>query len=70
MSIEGQGNFVTIYFPVVFFCFTRPRYQVSVYWSSGLKIVTTFNTYTYILNEPGHEKTGFFPGQAQVTEDG
>ena len=32
MSIEGQGHFFTIYFQVLFvLCFTRPRYQVSVY---------------------------------------
>ena len=32
MSIEGQGHFFTIYFPgFVCLCFTRPRYQVSVY---------------------------------------
>ena len=32
VSIDGQGHFFTIYFPgFVFLCFTRPRYQVSVY---------------------------------------
>ena len=32
MSIEGQGDFFTIYFPgFVFLCFTRPSYRVSVY---------------------------------------
>ena len=34
MSIEGQGHFFTIYFPGFFLyvlCFSRPRYQVSVY---------------------------------------
>ena len=37
MSIEGQGHFFTIYFPdfVCFFCFNRPRYQVSVYRTIG-----------------------------------
>ena len=36
MSIKGQGHFLTIYFPgFVFFCFTRPRYQVSVYRTIG-----------------------------------
>ena len=33
MSIEGQGHFLTIYFPG-FVC-TRPRYQVSVYRTIG-----------------------------------
>ena len=32
MSIEGQCHFFTIYFQVLYvLCFTRPRYQVSVY---------------------------------------
>ena len=32
MGIEGQGHFFTIYFQVLYvLCFTRPRYQVSVY---------------------------------------
>ena len=36
MSIEGQGHFFTIYFPgFVILCFTRPRYQVSVYRTIG-----------------------------------
>ena len=36
MSIEGQGHFVTIYVPgFVCLCFTRPRYQVSVYRTIG-----------------------------------
>ena len=36
MSIEGQGHFFTIYFPGLFvLCFTRPRYQVSVYRTTG-----------------------------------
>ena len=36
MSIEGQGHFFTIYFPgYICLCFTRPRYQVSVYRTIG-----------------------------------
>ena len=36
VSIEGQGHFFTIYFQVVFvLCFTRPRYQMSVYRTIG-----------------------------------
>ena len=36
VSIEGQGIFFTIFFQVFYvFCFTRPRYQVSVYRASG-----------------------------------
>ena len=36
MSIEGQCHFFTIYFPGLYvLCFTRPRYQVSVYRTIG-----------------------------------
>ena len=36
VSIEGQGHFFTIYFQVLYvLCFTRPRYQVSVYRAIG-----------------------------------
>ena len=36
MSIEGQGHFFTIFFQVLYvLCFTRPRYQVSVYRTIG-----------------------------------
>ena len=35
VSIEGQGHFFTIYFPGFKLCFTRPRYQVSVYRTIG-----------------------------------
>ena len=36
MSIEGQGHFFTIYFPGLYvLCFTRSRYQVSVYRTNG-----------------------------------
>ena len=36
MSIEGQGHFFTIYLPgFVYLCFTRPRYQVSIYRTNG-----------------------------------
>ena len=37
VSIEGQGHFYTIYnFQVLYvLCFTRPRYQVSVYRTIG-----------------------------------
>ena len=36
MSIEGPCHFFTIYFPgFVFLCYTRPRYQVSVYRTIG-----------------------------------
>ena len=47
MSIEGQGHFFTIYFQVLYvLCFTRPRYQVSVYRTIGplvyLRVVIVF----------------------------
>ena len=36
MSIEDQGHFFTIYFQVLYvLCFTRQRYQVSVYRTIG-----------------------------------
>ena len=36
MSIEAQGHFFTIYFQVMYvLCFTRPKYQVSVYRTIG-----------------------------------
>ena len=36
MSTEVQGHFFTIYFPGLYvLCFTRPRYQVSVYRTIG-----------------------------------
>ena len=35
-SNEGQGHLFTIYFQVLYvLCFTRPRYQVSVYRTIG-----------------------------------
>ena len=40
MSIEGQGHFLTIYFPG-FVC-TRPRYQVSVYRTIGPLVYYTY----------------------------
>ena len=59
MSIEGQGHFFTIFFQVLYvLCFTRPRYQVSVYRTIGplvLKImfkfvvVVFFNSYSTFL---------------------
>ena len=36
MSIEGQGHFFSMYFPGLHvLCFTRSRYQVSVYRTNG-----------------------------------
>ena len=46
MSIEGQGNFFTIYILQVLYvlCFTSPRYQVNVYRTIGpLVIIFTQN---------------------------
>ena len=44
VSIEGQGHFLTIYFPG-FVC-TRPRYQVSVYRTIG-PLVLLSGPYAY-----------------------
>ena len=40
MIIEGQGYFFTIYFPGFVLCLTRPRYQVSVYRTIGLLVIS------------------------------
>ena len=43
MRIEGQGRFFAIFFPGLYvLCFTRPRYQVSVYRTIG-PLVLLFN---------------------------
>ena len=43
MSIEGQGHFFTIYFQDLYvLCFTRPRYQVSVYRTIGPLVVSLY----------------------------
>ena len=40
MSIEGQGHFFTIYFQVLYvLCLSRPRYQVSVYRTTGRLVI-------------------------------
>ena len=46
MSIEGQGHFLTIYFPG-FVC-TRPRYQVSVYRTIGPLVSMSFCLCVYV----------------------
>ena len=47
MIIEGQGHFFTIFFPgFVFLCFTRPRYQVSVYRTIGPLVIYYWQTST------------------------
>ena len=48
MSIEGQGNFFTIYFPG-FVCFVLPRYQVSVYRTIGpLVLIVVLPGYHFV----------------------
>ena len=54
MSIEGQGHFLTIYFPG-FVC-TRPRYQVSVYRTIGPLVF--FNLAVFYIGE--NKKVKFF----------
>ena len=57
MSIEGQGNFLTIYFPgFVCFGFSRPRYQVSVYMTIGPLVLLN----SWVCVAPG---TGFLSTQ-------
>ena len=49
VSIEGQGNFFTIYFQVLYVLyFTRPRHQVSVYRTTG-PLVKLLHCYACIL---------------------
>ena len=46
MSIEGQGHFFTIYFSVSYvLCFSRPRYQVSVYRTIGPLVIFCFTDF-------------------------
>ena len=48
MSNEGQGHFFTIYFPGLYvLCFTRPRYQVSVYRTIGPLVLTSASTHDF-----------------------
>ena len=56
MSIEGQGHFFTIYFPVFYvLCFTRPIYQVSVYRTIGpLVLIFAKNIDCAYTLEPPH----------------
>ena len=43
MSIEGQGHFLPYIFQVLYvLCFTRPRYQVSVYRTIGPLVYVSF----------------------------
>ena len=53
MSIEGQGHFFTIYFPgfnnLNALCFTRPRYQVSVYRTNGPLVILLTEKVKFLL---------------------
>ena len=45
MSIEGQGHFSPYIFQVLYvLCFTRPRYQVSVYRTIGPLVLYCFRS--------------------------
>ena len=49
MSIEGQGNFFTIYFQVLYVLyFTRLRHQVSVYRTTGPLVSLIYNDFIEI----------------------
>ena len=44
MSIEGQGHFFNSIFQVLYvLCFTRPRYQVSVYRNIGPLVCANYD---------------------------
>ena len=63
VSIEGQGHFLTIYFPG-FVC-TRPRYQVSVYRTIGPLVyisqcLTMESAILLILSRDQNRKTLIF----------
>ena len=64
MSIEGQGHFFTIYYQVLYvLCFTRPRYQVSVYRTIG-PLVYMLGLFVYemcIQDSNRKGKTAFQP---------
>ena len=60
VSIEGQGHFLTIYFPG-FVC-TRPRYQVSVYRTIGPLVNFSFyrpSRPNFLENEKKNERDYF-----------
>ena len=43
VSIEGQGHFLPYIFQVLYvLCFTRPRYQVSVYRTIGPLVILRY----------------------------
>ena len=49
MSIEGQGHFLTLFFQVLYvLCFTRPRYQVSVYRTIGPLVYTNVTVMDFV----------------------
>ena len=61
MSIVGQGRFFTIYFPgFVFLCFTRPRYQVSVYRTTGPLV-------SFVLDLVGRPEDRFSHNKAHLS---
>ena len=64
MSIEGQGHFLPHIFQVLYvLCFTRPRYQVSVYRTIGplvysnqietLVAMATYSSHRLIMGKEG-----------------
>ena len=62
MSIEGQGHFFTIYFQVLYvLCFTRPRYQVSVYRTIG-PLVFEYD----LVENPKHKLEAFLNSRATL----
>ena len=72
MSIEGQGHFFTIYFQVLYvLCFSRPRYQVSVYRTFGPLVLNCFYSIIFILagNEEMHKILKKFEHRPDPTID-
>ena len=57
MSIEGQGHFFTIYLQVLYvLCFTRPRYQVSIYRTIGPLVYFLFYRFFSQVRVEGRNK--------------
>ena len=51
MSIEGQGHSLPYIFQVLYvLCFTRPRYEVSVYRTIGPLVILNRFIYNFIRN--------------------
>ena len=62
MSIEGQGHFFSMYiFQVLHvLCFTKPRYQVSVYRTIGPLVEIEFVCFVVAIFDLVHDVEAIF----------